>query len=260
MRQFSFVKGRHLGESYDSISETETRPGGTYRRQVAGAWRVYPMWPPMRRPARNRPRLLPTTDAHDYRFDPPQARSLYHPHDGDHTPRVSRRQSPILPRTDPFAIPSPGLMETFGPIVRLVLLIALFTAAGVILLAGGNDQQPSVREKTSAETTVTKQSLEPAAVVAEASASTSTAAGPTLVPDSSEVETTQAAVDLGDAVDETPPGAVQASGGATEAAGHPYPQTAWPSAMMPEAGHGALPQSTNDRPTSGRRASSRSHH
>ena len=207
------------------------------------------MWPPMRRPAGNRPRSLANTDTHDYRFDPPQARSLHHPHDGDHTPRVSRRESPILPRTDLFAIPSPGVMEKFGPIVRLVLLIALFTAAGVILLAGGNDQQPSVREKTSAETTVTKQSLEPTAVVADASASTSTAAGPALVPDSSEVETTQAAVDLSDAVDEAAPGAVQASGGATEAAGHPYPQTAWPSAALPDAGHGALPQvQTTDPP------------
>ncbi len=198
----------------------------------------------MRRPAQS-PKTLPTTDAHDYRFDPPQARSLHHPHDGDHTPRVSRHQSPILPRTDPFAIPSPGLMETFGPIVRLVLLIALFTAAGVILLAGGNDQQPSVREKTSAETTVTKQSLEPAAVIAEASASASTAAGPASVPDSIEVDTTQAAVDL----DEAAPGAAQASGGATGAAGHPYPQTAWPSAALPEAGQGALPQvQTTDAP------------
>ena len=219
---------------------------------IAGKWPVLARLPDVAADAPTRgqsPKILAHADAHDYRFDPPQARSLHHPHDGDHPPRVIRRESPILPRTDPFAIPSPGVMEKFGPIVRLVLLIALFTAAGVILLAGGNDQQPSVREKTSAETTVTKQSLEPTAVFAEASAATSTAAGPALVPDSSEVETTQAAVDLSDVVDDAAPGAVQASGGAAEAAGHPYPQTAWPSAALPDAGHGALPQvQTTDPP------------
>ena len=39
------------------------------------------------------------------------------------------------------------------------------------------------------------------------------------------------------------------SGGAAEAAGHPYPQTAWPPAALPDAGHGALPQvQTTDPP------------
>ena len=165
-------------EACDSIFRDQSTTRWDLSPASGRCWRGYPMWSPMRRPAKKSPTILANTDAHDYRFDPPQARSLHHRHDGDHTPRVSRRESPILPRTDLFAISSPGVMEKFGPIVRLVLLIALFTAAGVILLAGGNDQQPSVREKTSAETTVTKQSLEPAAVVAEASASTSTASRP----------------------------------------------------------------------------------
>ena len=259
MRQFSFVKGRHLGESYDSISETETRPGGTYRRQVAGAGASTRCGRRCADP-RNRQRLSPNTDAHDYRFDPPQARSLHHPHDGDTRRGVSRRESPILPRTDPFAIPSPGVMETFGPIVRLVLLIALFTAAGVILLAGGNDQQPSVREKTSAETTVTKQSLEPAAVVAEASASASTAAGPASVPDSSKLKPLKLRVDLGDPVDEPAPDAVQASGGADRSRRPPVSADRLAVGSVAGGRPRCPAPSTNDRPTSGRRASSRSHH
>jgi hypothetical protein len=50
-------------------------------------------------------------------------------------------------------------------------------------------------------------------------------------------------------IDETAPKAVHARGGATEAARHPYPETAWPAAFMPEAGQSALPQvQTTDQP------------
>jgi hypothetical protein len=198
------------------------------------------------------PRSFANIDAHDYRFDPPQARSLYHPHDGDHTQRSSRRQSPILPHSDPFAIGGGSWTETVGPIVRVVLLVALFTAAGIILLAGGNDQQPAVREKASTESTVTRQSLEPVGAIVEASASAPTAAGPAAMSDQSADHTADHDPDpaaLNETVDEPVPNAAHARDGATEAARHPYPETAWPAAVMPEAGQSALPQvQTTDPP------------
>jgi hypothetical protein len=197
-------------------------------------------------------RSLANTDAHDYRFDPPQARSLYHPHDGDHTARAGRRQSPILPSSDPFAIGGANSLETLGPIVRAVLLVALFTAAGIILLAGGNDHEPAVREKVSTESTVTRQSLEPADSIVEASAPAPTAAGPTSLPDNPADQVAAHdpdSAELENEIDVTAPEAVHARGEATEAARHPYPETAWPAAVMPEAGQSALPQvQTTDQP------------
>jgi hypothetical protein len=191
------------------------------------------------------PRSLANIDAHDYRFDPPQARSLHHPHDGDHTARASRRQSPILPSSDPFAIGGASTLETLGPVVRVVLLVALFTAAGIIMLAGGNDHEPAVREKVSTESTVTRQSLEPVDTIVDVSASAPTAAGPTSMPDKSGDEIAahdSDAAELKNEIDESAPEAVHARDGATEAARHPYPETAWPAAVMPEGGQSALPQ------------------
>jgi hypothetical protein len=68
-------------------------------------------------------------------YAPGAARSL-RPHVFDKS-RVSprrkparRRESPILPRANSFAIPRRGLLDSLGPVFRFATLVALFTAAG----------------------------------------------------------------------------------------------------------------------------------
>jgi hypothetical protein len=41
-----------------------------------------------------------------------------------------RRESPILPRSNSFAIPRRGLLDSIAPVFRFAMLVALFTAAG----------------------------------------------------------------------------------------------------------------------------------
>jgi hypothetical protein len=246
---------RPKGGSSVNPTASFPRPNREPARTLAGKWPVVAQLPNVAddTPSRSQsPKSLANIDAHDYRFDPPQARSLYHPHDGDHPSRASRRQSPILPSSDPFAIGGASTLEKLGPIVRFVLLVALFTAAGIIMLAGGNNHEPAVREKASTESTVTRQSLEPVGTVVEASASAPTAAGPTSMPDKSGDEIAAHdpdAAELKNEIDEPAPEAVHARDDAAEAARHPYPETAWPAAVMPEAGQSALPHvQTNDPP------------
>ncbi len=47
--------------------------------------------------------------------------------------RVPHRESPILPRTNPFANPRRGLIDAIVPVLRFATLVALFTAAGTWL-------------------------------------------------------------------------------------------------------------------------------
>jgi hypothetical protein len=44
--------------------------------------------------------------------------------------RGARRDSPILPRENPFAIPRRGILDSLAPFLRFAMLVALFTAAG----------------------------------------------------------------------------------------------------------------------------------
>jgi hypothetical protein len=52
--------------------------------------------------------------------------------------RVPRRESPVLPRSNPFAIPSTRLVDTLAPALRFVTLVVLFTAAGIWLQSMSN--------------------------------------------------------------------------------------------------------------------------
>ena len=230
------------------------RPEHGSLETIAGKWPVVARLPDVSddAPSRSQSTRKSANTAHDYRFDPPQARSLRHTHDGDHAPRANRRQSPILPRSDPFAIRGASMMERLGPVVRFVLLVALFTAAGVILLAGGKNAQPSAREKSSAEATVTRQKLEPAAMVVDASTSAATAAGPTTIADSLVDRDSADSPDtdeLNAPTNKPTPDDAQVQRGASEDAMSPYPETGWPQAAFPEGGHSALPQvQTTDAP------------
>jgi hypothetical protein len=222
---------------------------------VAGKWRVLARLPDVSAdaPARSQPtRTFADNSAHDYRFDPPQTRSIHHTHDGDHERRTFRRESPILPRTDPFAIGSASTMETWGPVLRFVLLFALFTAAGVILLAGGNDAQPSAKERLSADSSVTQQKLEPAATLVDAPAPAATAAGPTSAPgsdDEQDAANSPGAMELAAPTNKPAPDDVQARRGSADENESPYPDTGWPQTVLPDAGDAAVPRvQTTDVP------------
>jgi hypothetical protein len=102
----------------------------------------------------------------------------------DQASPAARRSSKILPRSNPFAIPSSSLDDALAPLARFVMLFVLFTIAGTtILLAGkGNRSQPVT---TPPAATTTGPLLEPTTIIEpvrpaiEKPVAASTAAGPT---------------------------------------------------------------------------------
>jgi hypothetical protein len=44
---------------------------------------------------------------------------------------IPRRESPVLPRSNPFSNPRPRLVDSIAPAVRFLTMVALFTAVGV---------------------------------------------------------------------------------------------------------------------------------
>jgi hypothetical protein len=123
----------------------------------------------------------PVTGAVDYRFDPPQPQSFRRISRGDRGPRAAAGESPILPSSNPFAIPGPGLMTALGPVLRFVMLAALFTAAGIIILTSGKENRTS-REVAPAKAAAGRHALEPAAAAMEPSLPATSAAGPNAAP------------------------------------------------------------------------------
>src|SRR3954453_2072210 len=70
--------------------------------------------------------------------------------------RMTRRESPILPRSNPFAIPSARLIDTLAPALRFVTLVVLFTAAGIWLQSMSTrsatvDAQPKEQPQTASQ-------------------------------------------------------------------------------------------------------------
>jgi hypothetical protein len=142
-----------------------------------------------------------------YRFDPPQSdergarmaisagstgiqrperlgsHAPAEPHILRRTARESRGASPILPRSDPFAIPSARLHERLAPVLHFLFLFALFTAAGTWILTTSRRTEPNV-EFTEPASAAAQPSLEPQTLTApsnkiiEPPTSTPTAAGP----------------------------------------------------------------------------------
>jgi hypothetical protein len=211
------------------------RPG-----PVASKWPVVARFPqiaadPVRRESRS---SATTGEAIDYRFDPPQGHSLHHVTRSDDMLRPARRDSPILPRSDPFAISGSSWLEAFGPVARFLTLVALFTAAGMILLAKRNGVPASVGEKVSAEALQARPSLEPAAVAMESPAVAPTATGPALGPnsvgDAQHAHIADPPKQLIEQSDVELPGDIDATLDSAENSTSPYPQTAWPAPTFPQ--------------------------
>lgn len=94
---------------------------------------------------------------------------------GMRSSQSTRGESPILPRTNPFAIPQRGILDSLTPFLRFATLVALFTAAGIWI------QTTAFREKTQVKpsetpSTTAQEPTNPAAKTAERPGSTSTSA------------------------------------------------------------------------------------
>jgi hypothetical protein len=118
-----------------------------------------------------------------YRFDPPQrtdsaasgstarlakspsrersaTTSPAEPHIlGRSSDRSRRDDSPILPRSNPFAIPSVSLLDAMAPAIRFLLLFALFTAAGTWIMSNRRQAEP-VRDISEPTTTAAQPALD----------------------------------------------------------------------------------------------------
>jgi hypothetical protein len=145
------------------VESKPRKPSGNTAQQTADAAR----WPVLARlsdVSTSIPRSIDqaSVGATSYRFDPPQAAdgqtqsALYRDIQRDspssevqsggktlrtHQPHVfdrgrasgrrssPQRESPILPRSNPFAIPRVGLLDSAAPTIRFLTMVVLFTAA-----------------------------------------------------------------------------------------------------------------------------------
>jgi hypothetical protein len=57
--------------------------------------------------------------------------------------KIPRRESSILPRSNPFSNPRPRLVDSVAPAVRFLTMVALFTAAGIWFQMMGRHAQPT---------------------------------------------------------------------------------------------------------------------
>ena len=98
----------------------------------------------------------------EHRFDPPQAvnsgrrtpnlvqaASSQQPHMFEHGRPLGHRgipprESPVLPRSNPFSNPRPRLINSVAPAVRFLTMVALFTAVGIwVQMMGRHAPAPS---------------------------------------------------------------------------------------------------------------------
>jgi hypothetical protein len=96
----------------------------------------------------------------EYRFDPPQTRAAEPAVRVESRWRQQRRESAILPKSDPFAIPAQTFHQNLAPVVRFLMLVALFTIAGTIILLSRSEKRPTSSTQPRA---FSQQSLEPVA-------------------------------------------------------------------------------------------------
>ena len=147
-----------------------------------------------------------------YRFDPPQtsdrgvtratteratkyptlkSQLVYSPHGpqaqrphvfargtADRRTNYPRRESAVLPRSNPFAIPRRSLADSIAPVVRFLTLVALFTAAGtwIQIVKLRNAENARLAEPPA---TTAHEPGEPAAKTADRFAEPPSASGPT---------------------------------------------------------------------------------
>jgi hypothetical protein len=111
----------------------------------------------------------------EYRFDPPQTRAAEPAVRVERRWREKPRESAVLPSSDPFAIPAQSLQHTLAPIVRFLMLVALFTIAGTIILLSRAEKRPAIAPQPRA---FTQQSLQPVVTAIEPPAAGAAAQGP----------------------------------------------------------------------------------
>jgi hypothetical protein len=89
---------------------------------------------------------------------------------------TSRRESPVLPRSNPFAIPQRSILDSLAPFLRFATLVALFTAVGIWLQAVAFRSTPTPKTNDTPSTTA-QEPHNPATKTAERPGE-STSAGP----------------------------------------------------------------------------------
>jgi hypothetical protein len=111
----------------------------------------------------------------EYRFDPPQTRSAEPAVRVESRWRELRTKSRVLPSSNPFAIPAQTLQHTLAPAVRFLMLVALFTVAGTIILLSRSEKRSTL---SSQPKVLTQQSLQPVVTAMETTPRAATAQGP----------------------------------------------------------------------------------
>jgi hypothetical protein len=101
----------------------------------------------------------------------------------DQASPAARRSSKVLPRSNPFAIPSSSLDDTLAPLARFAMMFVLFTIAGTTILVAGkaNRSKPEITPPAAATTGPLLEPttiIEPVPRAVERPVAASTAAGP----------------------------------------------------------------------------------
>jgi hypothetical protein len=101
----------------------------------------------------------------------------------DQASPTARRRFQILPRSDPFAIPSSSLDDALAPLARFVMMFVLFTIAGTTILVAGkaNHSEPEISPAAAATTGPLLEpttTIEPVQPAVEQPVAASTASGP----------------------------------------------------------------------------------
>ncbi len=137
-----------------------------------------------------KPTVLGSTE---YRFDPPQAQpnetqaagatraAASQPHMLESHRRmgqrgIPRRQSSVLPHSNPFSNPRPQLLDSLAPAVRFLTMAALFTAIGVWVQMLGH--HAPAKQPAELHTTETRPNIAPQKNADNHPAPAPTATGP----------------------------------------------------------------------------------
>jgi hypothetical protein len=139
----------------------------------------------------------------EHRFDPPQAinssrrtpnsvqaTGSQQPHMFEHGRTlghrgIPRRESSVLPRSNPFSNPRPRLIDSVAPAVRFLTMVALFTAAGIWIQMMGR-HAPAPTRSIEPPTTAAQLPVAPAKNVGDHTVPGPTATGPIETQPSSE--------------------------------------------------------------------------
>ncbi len=175
--------------SRSSTTDENRRPADTTR------WPVLARLPDVSAdPTSGRAAKQTTPGAVEYRFDPPQvgdssvrtaasnqSTNRRQPHAFERRRPaghrgIPRRESPVLPRSNPFSNPRPRLIDSVAPAIRFLTMAALFTAAGIWIQMMGFHASPT--RQIEVPKTATKSPAAPAKSAGDHTVPTPTATGP----------------------------------------------------------------------------------